>query len=147
MNAVKAIASALSRHYVLIISSLLFFPSNSALRLGTLGFHSFRSFLRYFANRRASSLINIAIIRLLICLILATSTVRSKRIFKPSARLSASNSYNVKVFSHLEVHHGFFGRKNMRKHLIPRGVLIHTYSYLAKGKRLLFLLTPSSTSQ
>ena len=48
-----------------------------------LGSQSFRSFLRYLANRRASSLISVSRVCLLPTLILGISTLDSKNLFNP----------------------------------------------------------------
>ena len=66
---------------------------------------SFLSRLRYFANSRASSLINVSMVCLFPTLILSTSTIRSKKAFKSSAKLSVSYSFRWIFFPIFKMHH------------------------------------------
>lgn len=75
-------------------------------RVGILGFHSFRSLLRNFANNKASSLISVSNVCLLPCLIRGISTLRSKSLFRPSAKPLVS--YSQRCMRAHKHEHNFF---------------------------------------
>ena len=79
------------RLHVNLINSFSYARTVS-ITIRSLGFHSFFSFLRNLANKRASSLIKVSRVCLLPCFILGISTLRLKREINPSAKLPVSYS-------------------------------------------------------